>query len=658
MKSGPDPIAVPRSPRKRDPSLVLALAGQPNCGKSTLFNETAGYHSVSANFPGATVSYTKGNVHLLGRTYALIDLPGVYSLTSLDPASRETQRYLLNRKVDAIVNVVDASVLSRSLELTLQLLELEIPMVLCLNMMDEAERKGIFIDAKKLGERLGLPVAVTVASKGRGVRELFWESLKAARRRQPGIHQAGSRDVENVIDKLRNLLERGMPGTAPFSKHLLATKLLENDPYFESVLSHENKSLIPEVRRLRRGLERSHGRSSDEVIGAERHALSMAIAESVSEVKKPKIRPMDRLDDVLMHNVWGYLFLFLFLFLFFSVIFRAGVFLERPLIGAFDGLSAWLPSVIPKESAAFALVKGAMLGLGGGIAIVVPYLVPFLLGFSFFEDLGYLPRVAFLLDAFMHRIGLHGSAVIPAVLGYGCNVPAVMATRILESPRDRFLATVVAILVPCSARMTVIFGLVGVTLGGRAALSIFVLNLIVVAATGSVLSRLLPEATPGMVMEIPPYRIPSARTLLVKTWLRLKDFVYYAWPLLILGSMVLGLVEFFRWTSSINAILSPLTGLLGIPRVLGIPLVFGLLRKELSMLMLFQALGTENAASVLSPQQIYIFTLFVVFYIPCLGTIGALLRQVGSKRTLAVILLSLFLSVGLGSLTRLVFRLF
>jgi ferrous iron transport protein B len=384
----------------------------------------------------------------------------------------------------------------------------------------------------------------------------------------------------------------------------------------------------------------------------------MSIAESVCEIKKPKIRIKDRLDDALMHNVWGYVFLALFLFAFFNLIFRTGVFLEKPLIQAFDGLSVWLPSVIPKESALFALANGAILGLGGGIAIVVPYLVPFLLGFSFFEDLGYLPRAAFLLDAFMHRIGLHGSAVIPAVLGYGCNVPAVMATRILESPRDRFIATVVAVLVPCSARMTVIFGLVGVTLGGQAALSIFILNLIVIAVTGSVLSRLLPEATPGMVMEIPPYRVPSARTLLVKTWLRLKDFVYYAWPLLIAGSMVLGLIEFFHWTASINGFLSPLTDLLGIPRALGIPLVFGLLRKELSMLMLFQALGTQNAAAVLSPQQIYVFTIFVVFYIPCLGTIGALLRQIGSKRTVAVILLSLFLSVGLGAFTRLVFRLF
>jgi ferrous iron transport protein B len=658
MKRGTDDIASSPSPGKRESQLVLALAGQPNCGKSTIFNETAGYRSVSANPPGATAAYTKGDVHLLGRTYSLVDLPGVYSLTSLDPASRETQRYLLDRKVDAIINVVDASVLSRSLELTLQLIELEIPMLICLNMMDEAERKGIFIDVEKLGERLGLPVVITVANKGRGIRELFWESLKAARRKQIGRHQAGSRDVERVIEKLRTLLERGLPSSVKLSRHLLATKLLENDPYFESLLVRGNSGLLSEVRGLRRALERTHGRPPDEVIASERHGLSMSLAESVSVVRKPKVRLMDRLDDALMHNVWGYVFLGLFLFLFFNLVFRSGVFLEKPLIQAFSALTEGLPSLIPKGSAAFAVVNGALLGLGGGLAIVVPYLVPFLLGFSFFEDLGYLPRTAFLLDAFMHRIGLHGSAVIPAVLGYGCNVPAVMATRILESPRDRFIATVAAVMVPCSARMTVIFGLVGVFLGGRAALSIFLLNLFVIAATGAVLSRMLPEATPGMVMEIPPYRIPNARTLLVKTWLRLKDFIYYSWPLLILGSMTLGLIEFFHWTSPINGFLSPLTGLLGLPAVLGIPLVFGLLRKELSMLMLFQAIGTQNAAAVLSPQQIYVFTIFVVFYIPCLGTIGALLRQIGSKRTLAVILMSLFLSVGLGVITRQVFRLF
>jgi ferrous iron transport protein B len=644
--------------RKRGSSLTIALVGQPNCGKSTIFNETAGYRSVSANFPGATVAYTKGDVHLLGRTYSLVDLPGVYSLTSLDPASRETQRFLLNRKADVFINVVDASVLSRSLELTLQLIELEIPMVICLNMMDEAERKGIVIDPESLGEKLGLPVTVTVASKGRGLRELFWESLKAGRQKRTGRHQDGSKDVEQVIEKVRILLERGLPAASTYSNHLLATKLLENDPDFESMLVERNRGLLAEVNGLRRTLERTHGRPADEVIAAERHGLSMSLAESVSVVRKPKVRWKDRLDDVLMHNGWGYVFLGLFLFLFFNLVFRTGVFLEKPLIKIFEHFTAWLPSVIPEGTAVFSLVRGALLGLGGGVAIVVPYLVPFLIGFSFFEDLGYLPRAAFLLDAFMHRIGLHGSAVIPAVLGYGCNVPAVMATRILDSPRDRFLATVAAVMVPCSARMTVIFGLVGVFLGSWAALSIFLLNLIVIAVTGAVLSRLMPEATPGMVMEIPPYRLPSLRTLLVKTWLRLKDFVYYAWPLLILGSMVLGLVEYFHWTGSINTFLSPLTGLLGLPAVLGIPLAFGLLRKELSMLMLFQAIGTQHADTVMSASQIFVFTLFVVFYVPCLGTIGALIRQVGGKRTLAVILLSLFLSVGLGAVTAQLFGLF
>jgi ferrous iron transport protein B len=657
LKSGSDRIRSRILP-KGGPSLTLALAGQPNCGKSTIFNETAGYRSVSANFPGATVTYTKGSVHILGRTFELVDLPGVYSLTSLDPASRETQRYLLNRKVDVIVNVVDASVLGRSLELTLQLIELEIPMILCLNMTDEAERKGIHNDPQKLGEILGLPVAVTVASRGRGVRELFWAALKAARRGRTGRHQTGSRDVEKVIDKLRTLLEKATPDSIPFSKHLLATKLLENDPYFESLIKNENGEILTETRRLRRDLEKTHGQPSDGVIASERHALSMSIAENASVVTKPEIHWKDRMDDVLMHNVWGYLFLSIFLFLFFTLIFRTGVFLEKPLVRIFGWLATGLPLVIPKDSALFALVNGAILGIGGGIAIVLPYLAPFLLGLSFFEDLGYLPRIAFLLDAFMHRIGLHGNAVIPAVLGYGCNVPAVMATRILDSSRDRFIATVVAVMVPCSARMTVIFGLVGVALGGRAALAVYLLNLAVIAATGTLLARLLPEATPGMVMEIPPYRLPRAKTILVKTWLRLKDFVYYAWPLLIVGSMFLGFVEFLHWTSPINRILSPLTGLLGLPRTLGIPLVFGVLRKELSMLMLFQALGTQNVATVLSSAQIFIFTLFVVFYIPCLGTIGVMLRQVGIRRTMAVIVLSLVLSVGLGAATRLIAHLF
>jgi ferrous iron transport protein B len=287
---------------------------------------------------------------------------------------------------------------------------------------------------------------------------------------------------------------------------------------------------------------------------------------------------------------------------------------------------------------------------------VLPYLLPFLLGLSILEDIGYLPRIAFLMDALMHRIGLHGTAVIPAILGYGCNVPAVMATRILASPRDRFIASVVAALVPCSARMTVIFGLVGYLLGANAALGIYGLNLIVVALSGALLSRLLPESTPGMMLEIPVYHRPRLKIVLIKTWLRMKDFIVIAWPLLVVGSTLLSLADYFQFTNGINLIISPVTMLLGLPVQVGTTLVFGLLRKEMSMLMLFQALGTENVLSVMTRGQVLVFTVFVVFYLPCVATLGVLYKQVGGRRTLFIAGFTLLLALVLGIATRMLSR--
>lgn len=264
---------------------------------------------------------------------------------------------------------------------------------------------------------------------------------------------------------------------------------------------------------------------------------------------------------------------------------------------------------------------------------MLPYLFPFLLAMAFIEDIGYLPRIAFLMDGLMHRMGLHGTAVVPTILGYGCSVPAVMATRILPSARDRFIAAVIAVLVPCSARMVVIMGLVGYYLGGAAAFAVYLFNALAVTLTGMALSRLMPEDSPGLILEMPSFRPPKLKVLLAKTWLRLKEFIFIAWPLLIVGSALLTGIELLGGTQVINRITAPLMKLLGLPEAVGVTLLFGVLRKELTLLMLFQALGTQNVAAVMTPAQILTFTLFVVFYLPCMATLGIMAAELGWKRT-------------------------
>ena len=631
----------------------IVLTGQPNCGKSTIFNEVAGYQSFASNFPGATVEYVQSHVSICGETFDVIDLPGIYSLTSIDQATQESQRYLINKSVDVIINVVDASILGRSLELTLQLMELEIPMVLCLNMMDEAKRKGIQINTEKLSEILGVPVLTTVASHGIGVQELFEEALKTVQKPSLARHLKASRDVEVVIASLSRFLKKEWtPRKAGISPHLMATKLLESDPFFENIIGQTHPHIFEKVKEYQKKLAISHGKSSDEVINGERHMLCMTIFEKAAIMTKPELKLKDRVDQALMHPLWGYVFLVLILLSFFQIIFKFGALLEGPLLEGFDSLTAPLVNLASEGGFLQMILHSLRDGIGGGLSIVLPYLFPFLIGLAIMEDIGYLPRVAFLMDTFMHRIGLHGTAVIPAVLGYGCNVPAVMATRILESPRDRFIAAFIATMVPCAARMTIIFGLVGAYLGGMAAFGIYFLNLIVIAITGSILTKLLPEDTPGMMLEIPAYHAPQAKVVLHKTWFRMKEFIVIAWPLLIAGSVVLSLVEHFNWVYALNQGLRPVTWLLGLPDAVGTTLIFGVLRKELSMLMLFQALGTRDISTVMTLGQILVFTIFVVFYVPCVGTIGVLGKQIKARRTTIIVLATFVMALILGLVTR------
>jgi ferrous iron transport protein B len=319
---------------------------------------------------------------------------------------------------------------------------------------------------------------------------------------------------------------------------------------------------------------------------------------------------------------------------FFWLVFGAGKYLETPLLAVFDKLGAWAAAMVPPESAAGAILQGTILGISGGLGIVLPYLVPFLVGLAALEDSGYLPRMAYLLDGVMHRLGLHGKSVVPLVLGYGCSVPAVMATRILESPRDRRVTATLAILIPCSARSTVILGLVGAQLGALAAIAVYVVNLVVTAGLAMVLERKTAAASPGLILEVPDLRAPSGKTVFTRAWIAIREFLAIAWPMLIASSIVLSLLQISGAEAVINRGLSPLTvTLLGLPLAVGTTIVFGVLRKELSLMMLVQALGTTAVATVMTPAQMITFALFVVFYVPCVATLAVLWRELGWKET-------------------------
>jgi ferrous iron transport protein B len=632
----------------------IALAGQPNCGKSTLFNRIAGYKAITANFPGTSVTFTETRTRIDGLTCTCIDLPGTYSITSDEPAELEARKHLLSGEVDLIVNVMDASLLSRSLELTLELLELEIPLVVCLNMMDEAKRKGIQIDSPKLSAILGIPVVPVIATTGKGFIDLFAKVGTIWEEKRRGKVQKFSRDIEEVIRPLVSLLEAQRPVNEKVPSRFLAIKLLEKDEAFVREIQ-ESGDFYRQVQPFQEKLQESHGVPSDEVIASERHALAMNIFEKVAQVVHPPRRDVRMaIDQWVMHKIFGYVILALVFYGFFHFIFGIGGYVEEPLIRFFDRLNGQLERFFPSGSLSLFMVHGILHGISGGIAIVLPYLVPFLIGLSLLEDVGYLPRVAFLMDVFMHRIGLHGKSVIPFILGYGCSVPAVMATRILEIPQHRFIVSVLATMIPCAARITIIFGLVAFFIGPNAALAIFALNLLIVAIFGKVMTYFTPEANLGLILEMPSYQVPPLRNTLNKSWCRIREFIVIAWPLLIIGSVILSLIEYGKLDLWLNHLIAPLTGLLDLPLSVGTTLLFGLLRKELSLIMLTQALGTTQVLTVMTKTQIMVFTIFVTFYIPCLATIGTLWREIGKRGALIAVLFTMGTATALGLITRLV----
>jgi ferrous iron transport protein B len=620
--------------------MLIALVGQPNSGKSTLFNALAGYRAVSSNFPGTTVELLRGKALIGGRPAEIVDLPGTYSLLAGDRAEQVTRDFLLSDQVDVVVNVIDASLLGRSLELTLELAELGLPMVVCLNMMDEAKRKGIRIDSEKLSQLLGVPVVETVASRGVGLSRL----TAAISRAKPARPPRYSADVERVIGRIEEL---AAPRTGGLPSRYLAISLLAG----ESPGDAGSSELSAEVERARRELAELRGEDPALVLSSERHAAALNLFEQVAQVGHARVDWRERLDQVLMHPLLSYPLLLLVLWGMFWVVFKVGGILEGVLIPPLEGVTDSLEALLGGGVVAHVLV-GAFQGLWAGLAIALPYLVPFLFILALMEDVGYLPRVGYLMDALMHKMGLHGKSVIPFLLGYGCSVPAVLATRILEDERDRLITAALAVMVPCAGRAIVIFGLVGQYVGPLWAFGLYLLNIVVIVLAGWILKKLLPGMGPGLILEIPPYRLPSLRTLLGKTWLRLKEFVVIAWPLLVVTSAGFALIEALGWARALNTGVRFITWPLGLPPETGVPLVFGILRKELSLLMLAQAFGTAQFSQVLSQAQMIVFTGFVLFYMPCLATVAALGKELGWRRSAIVLLGTTGLALLVGLLLR------
>ena len=648
----------------------VALVGRRRTGKSSIFqaaSSPAVHHERLAGIGGA---YRECLVEVGLDQISLVDLPDVESLHHLREHDRVVLMYLLwgdrwpaiarheseqpsvaFSAPDVLIQVADATMLERDLELAMELSLLGRPMVIALNRMDEARAKGIFINIRALGEKLGVPVVPTVAHMGKGIRPLFDAAVRAARQRICPLPQPSSPHLVDSLRRLSELVVRPEIAEAfQVPSPLLLCQLAENDDYFLHELGSHFPDLLPAVTAARAAAEERLPRPLSDELHADRHHRAAVLLESVSSPTGPSEAGWKRwLDDLFLHPRWGLLgSLAVFaLVLFFT--FEVSAFLDA-LTSA--RLVEWSQSWQPASTAGIVLHAVAD-GLIGLIGIVVPYMIPLVILLVALEQAGIMHRVAFVVDRGFHHIGLHGGVAVPFLIGLGCNVPAISAAAATASGRDRLIAALLITFVPCSARSAIILALGGKYLGGLGVFAIFMLTLAVIAVLGKILASRYAEAAPGMIQEIPAYALPGWNAVWRDTWARTSDIVTIVTPLLIAGSIVLALLQHWGADTFINTVLAPITHWwLGLPVVLGVPILFGVLRKELSLLMIYQALGSQDVGILLDWVQIVTFLVFLTFYVPCVSTFAVMLRALGRREAFFSVALSVGVALAMAGVIR------
>jgi len=542
--------------------MKILLMGNPNVGKSVIFSRLTGVHVIASNYPGTTVGYSKGFMKLGEDTVEVNDVPGTYTLEPNSEAE-EIASQMLNSG-DVVINIVNATNLERNLYLTLQLLERDIPIIVALNMWDDTAHRGIHIDLDKLRESLGVPVIPTVAVTGQGVKELVESIPRAASPDTP----ASTRDerwatIGSIIDQVQRITHR---------HHTWRERLADAS-----------------VQPLAGGIIAL-------AVLVSAFLIIRLIGESlISYVLEP-----------LFENLWAPVMLGL------SNLLGDTGFFHDILVGKIIG-----GEVNFVESLGLLTT-----GLYVPFAMVLPYIISFYLVLGLLEDIGYLPRLAVLMDTIMHRLGLHGYAIIPSMLGLGCNVPAVLATRILESKRERFIAaTLISIAIPCAALQAMIFGLVGQH-GVQYVAIVYGTLFVVWVVLGIIINRFARGFSPELLVEIPPYRLPPWGTVLQKLWMRVRGFLREAIPIILASVLVINILYVLGIFEAIANFTAPVvTGLLGLPKEAVTALVIGFLRKDVALGML--------APLALSPNQLVIGSVVLAMFFPCIATFVVLLRELG-----------------------------
>ena len=634
----------------------IALVGNQNCGKTTLFNQLTGSKQHIGNFPGVTVEQKSG--YLLGnKDVTVVDLPGIYSLTPYSIEEIVTRDYIFNRKPDCIINIIDATNLERNLYLTIQLLEMEIPFVMALNMMDEVRLNGTSIDVKKLSEELGVPVVPISASKNEGVSELAEVALGRAKVKNSAYHDLCDGAVHKAVHSLAHLLEENAERCG-FPPKYAAIKVIENDKSIIDKLKLDERQLDI-IGHIVEDMEIACDTDREAAIVDMRYDYIEALCAKVVLKKGQNVNQEKsmKLDRILTHKIWAIpIFLCVMLAVFFLSFSLVGKWLSDLLTLGIDwltgvvdgaltsaGISEWLHSL---------LIDGVFNGVGSVLSFVPTIMVLFFL-LSILEDSGYMARVAFVMDKLLRKIGLSGKSFVPMLIGFGCSVPGILAARTVSSERDRKMTVLLVPFMSCSAKLP-IYSLITMAFFPRyqalVMLGVYVLSMVVGVLYGLLLKVTVFKGNPvPFVMELPNYRWPSLKTLLRNSWEKGKSFIRKAFTVIFVATLVIWFLQSvdtsFNFTSDssvsilaeIGRFLSPVFVPLGLGDWrLTTSIITGLTAKEavVSTLAVLFGVASESLSAVLSaafsPLQGFCFLAFVVLYMPCVAAVAAVRKELGS----------------------------
>ncbi len=660
---------------EKSKTINIALVGNPNCGKTSFFNRATGLREKVGNYSGVTVDAKKGVFHHKGYTINLVDLPGTYSITEYTPEEIYVREYVTGTHPDMVLNVVDATNLERNLFLTTQLIDMNIRVIMALNMFDELTRGGDTLDYDQLGRLLGIPIIPTTASKGIGVEEVLDKIIEVFEDRAEEsrhVHINYGQDIEAAITRIKETVLPNREATDAYTPRYIAIKLLEDDRLMKEYLQRvPNYPQIEETaRRERQSLERAYKEDVGTIIiNAKYGFVRGALKETFHAGEKEKRQLSTAIDTLLTHRWLGFPFLIVFMWVMFEATFTLGAYPQEWIEAGVGALGEWVASVVPEGPLNDLLVDGIISGVGGVIVFLPNILILFFF-ISLMEDTGYMARAAFMLDRLMHKIGLHGKSFIPLLIGFGCSVPAIMATRTLESRRDRIVTMLITPFMSCSARLPVYILLVSAFFPNRQGLvllSIYFVGILLAILTSLLLKKtLFAQTSEPFVMELPPYRMPTARNTLIHMWGKSVQYLKKMGTIILFASILIWALGYFPVERSVSAdaaehmeesyigqigkAIEPAITPLGFDWKMGVSIITGVAAKEIvvsSMGILYHVPDADESSEplidalheqvrpdgtpVFTPLVAYGFMLFVLIYFPCMATIAAIKKEAGTR---------------------------